>query len=132
MYTRQDYTYAEAGFILKGRNIMAFSAPSEMGPFEEVEIGLDDMTVTDDLISFDIFSWRNPGVRTYADAKKFVVGKRYSNDDQIAIILNREDSLDATLAYEKMQEFRDWASIVARKIMEVLAKEIDHGTYSEL
>lgn len=121
MYTRQDYTYSEAGYILKGKNIIALSAPSERAPFEEVEISLDDMTVTDDLITFDIFSWRNPGIRTYADAKKFVVEKKYSNDDQIAIILNKdEDDEESMLAYQKMQEWRDWASVVARKIISLI------------
>lgn len=121
MYTRQDYTYSEAGYFLKGRNIIALSAPSERAPFEEVEISLDDMTVTEEFITFDIFSWRNPGIRTYADAKKFVVEKKYSNDDQIAIILNRdEDDADSMLAYQKMQEWRDWASVVARKIISLI------------
>jgi hypothetical protein len=75
------------------------------------------MSVGDSLISFDIFNWSNPGIRSYADAKKFVISKLYSNDDQIAIILNKDDSDEDGLVYQKMQEWREWASIVAHKIM---------------
>ena len=57
----------------------------------------------------------------YGDYKKAIVQKKYSNDDQIAIILNKDNGLEEDLfAYQKMQEWREWASTVAKKIVEVL------------
>ena len=58
---------------------------------------------------------------TYADYKKAIIQKKYSNDDQIAIMLNKDSGEEIDLlAYQKMQEWRDWASLVARKILEIL------------
>ena len=43
--------------------------------------------------------------------------KIYSNDDQIAIMLNRGRSEQDNMAFEKMQEWRDWAGSLAKKII---------------
>ena len=43
---------------------------------------------------------------------------RYSNDDQIAILLNKDSSEEDLLKYNKMQEWRDWASILAKAFMD--------------
>jgi hypothetical protein len=53
---------------------------------------------------------------TYADWKSKIVNKQFTNDDQIAIILNKDDSEEDLLLYNKMQEWRKWAGIVAKKI----------------
>jgi hypothetical protein len=39
---------------------------------------------------------------------------RYSNDDQMALILNNGKSEQDTLLYNKMQEWREWAGVIAR------------------
>ena len=58
----------------------------------------------------------------YGDYKKAIIQKKYSNDDQIAIILNKESGLKEDLfAYQKMQEWRGWSATVAKKIVEVLS-----------
>ena len=57
----------------------------------------------------------------YADYKKAIIQKKYSNDDQIAIMLNKDSGDEADLlAYDKMQEWRGWASIVAKRIIEIV------------
>jgi len=113
-------TYAEAGKFLTGSSASGFNAPEIYGPFDERNIDLSELTVGDKYICFDSIRWVNPGIRTYADAKKYIVSKRYSNDDQIAIILNKDNSEEDALAFQKMQEWRDWASVVAHKIMEYI------------
>lgn len=117
MYTIKDKTYAEAGYILNGNHAIGMWLDSTFAPFTERPLDLTNMEVTDDYIKFDIFSWRNPGIRTFADAKKFFIAKRYSNDDQLAIILNKDDD---PLSFQKMQEWRGWSSLMAHKIMEIL------------
>lgn len=120
MYEYKNITYAEAGYILEANRVIGMWLSSSLAPFTERLLNLDNLTVTDAAISFDIFHWQNPGIRTYADAKKFIINKRYTNDDQIAIILNKDDDEESALAFQKMQEWREWASVVARKIMETI------------
>ena len=118
MYTLKDFTYAEAGKFLHGEKARGFGVPTSFGPFTEREIDLSNLTVTDEFITFDSIRWANPGIHSYADAKEYIIKKRYSNDSQIAIMLNKENSAEDELAYDKMQDWRDWASTVAHKIME--------------
>lgn len=118
MYTLKDFTYAEAGKFLHGEKARGFGIPTSFGPFTEREIDLSNLTVTDEFITFDSIRWANPGIHSYADAKEYIIKKRYSNDAQIAIMLNKENSAEDELAYDKMQDWRDWASTVAHKIME--------------
>lgn len=122
MYTIKEITYSEAGSILAGKNFIGFMVSSDRAPFTERILNISNITVDSSNICFDIIRWSNPGIRTYADAKKFIISKRYSNDDQIAIILNKDNSEEDALAFQKMQEWRDWASILAKKIMECIEK----------
>ena len=56
-----------------------------------------------------------------ADYKKAIIQKKYNNDDQIAIMLNKDSGEEVDLmAYRKMQEWREWSSLVARKIISTL------------
>ena len=118
MYTLKDFTYAEAGKFLHGEKARGFGVPTSFGPFTEREIDLSNLTVTDEFITFDSIRWANPGIHSYADAKEYIIKKRYSNDAQIAIMLNKDNSAEDELAYDKMHDWRDWASTVAHKIME--------------
>lgn len=51
--------------------------------------------------------------------KAELIKQVYSNDDQIAIILNKDNSEEDMLAFNRMQDWRKWASKVAHKIMEL-------------
>lgn len=55
--------------------------------------------------------------QSYATIKTFIIKLHYSNDDQLAIMLNNEIDMsgEATENYRKMQEWREFASEVARK-----------------
>lgn len=53
---------------------------------------------------------------TYAAIKTFVVKLKYSNDDQIALMLNYQENPDKYQeAYDTMQAWRDYAGEVARE-----------------
>ena len=53
---------------------------------------------------------------TYESLKAKIVKTQFSNDDQIAIILNKDSSPENAELYNKMQEWREWAGILANKI----------------
>lgn len=123
MYSYKDNTYAEAGNILHGTKAIGMSLPNTYAPFTERPIDLTSLTIDDKYLCFDIFKWKHDGIHTYAEAKRFVISKRYSNDDQIAIMLNIDDSKEDALAFSKMQKWRAWAAVVAHKIMEVINQQ---------
>jgi hypothetical protein len=54
---------------------------------------------------------------TYSDYKRSIITSRYSNDDQIAIILNKEDSDLDLIKYNRMMKWREFASVLANKII---------------
>ncbi len=58
--------------------------------------------------------------RDYSEWKTAIIKWRYTNDDQLAIILNKDESDDDTLRYKRMQEWRDWAATLAKKIIEIM------------
>lgn len=118
MFAIKDITYADAGNLIRGARTLGFQSLSSWGEFTEEAVNLDDMRLVDGVVVCNggMFHWTFPQT-DYGSVKKHVIGLRYSNDDQIAIILNREESEDGALAYDKMQEWRDWASVVAKKVV---------------
>ena len=123
MYKVNNKFYAEAGYYLKRGSSIAYSMEDNNEEVQEIESTLDDMHLVG-----NFFLWSNNNLAqtkfkngTYADYKKAIIQKKYSNDDQIAIILNRDSGDDADImAYTKMQEWRSWASTVAHTIIDKL------------
>lgn len=114
MYKIKDTVYADAGSILVNDSIKAYQAKGNVEDFTEHQISLDDLIIDGNLVKYDgIVQKYNPSW-TYAQLKMDMVKKRYSNDDQLAVMLNDDET-----AYEKMQEWRVWCSTVAHKILEV-------------
>jgi len=120
MYTKGNQTFADAGnqLALEG-NGYAFQAES-LTVTDEIPVTLEDMDIrysgstriavcTAERVSFVAHD-------TFAENKKSVVGMRYSNDDQLAIMLNRDGSEEREQDYERMQAWRDFAAAVAAKI----------------
>jgi hypothetical protein len=56
----------------------------------------------------------------YKDWKKKWINKQFTNDDQIAIMLNKDNSEEDLLLFNKMQEWREWSGIMAKKIIDLL------------
>ena len=125
MYKIGNKTYADAGYYLKRGGSVGFFFEDNGGVVEEFAVTIDDMRKVGLVII-----WSNNNLAqvvykngVYADYKKSVIQKKYSNDDQIAIMLNKDSGEESDLfAYVKMQEWREWASLVAKKIMETLSK----------
>lgn len=127
MYKKRNVVYADAYKYLvhKNKGIIAFAQSGDESEFEEKEFPMPIKIIDEgngfysiqDVSKVKFYFSKND----YATVKTEMIKKRYSNDDQIAIMLNKDSGLEEDLfAYQKMQEWREWASIVASKIMETL------------
>ena len=79
----------------------------------EVELNLDNINEVDGITIID--NWlkiETPITKDYSKLKKFLINKVFSNDDQIAIILNADEAEMAA-----MQEYRKSAGEFAKKLM---------------
>ena len=118
MYNDKNIMYADPGKYLICKNKIAFQLPASE-EITECQLNIDDMNVKNNLVYYnnDLFVHRWHKNWTYADYKREFIKKRYSNDDQIAIILNKEDSEEDLQRYNRMMEWRKFASLMANKIM---------------
>lgn len=87
----------------------------------EVELNLDNINEVDGITIID--NWlkiETPITKDYSKLKKFLINKVFSNDDQIAIILNADEAEMAA-----MQEYRKSAGEFAKKLMAKLTNISD-------
>ena len=119
MYKIRDKVYAEAGYILVGSNKKGYVFQGEIDEFTERSITIDDMKVEGNFLLYSngLILERNYPNLTYEEHKARIVKRLFSNDDQIAIMLNKGRSEQDDLVFEKMQEYRDWAGTLAKKIV---------------
>lgn len=120
MFTINNTIYADAGNILIGDNKVGYQFIGKESEFKEQKIKYDDINIKGSFIKYDNgrlleLITRQPN---YGYFKSRIIKKRYSNDDQIAILLNKDSSEEDLLKYNKMQEWRDWASILAKAFMD--------------
>lgn len=123
MYKIGNKTYADAGYYLKRGSSVGYSFEDNDVSIEEIVCNLEDMHFNGSIIlwSNNKLAQRVLKNGVYGDYKKAIIQKKYSNDDQIAIMLNKDSGEDIDiLSYQKMQEWREWASTVARKILEIV------------
>lgn len=59
-------------------------------------------------------------VKVTEDLKRDLVNLIFSNDNQIAIILNKDDSEEDKAMYDFMQLWREWFGSLTKKIKEVI------------
>ncbi|MBD5339399.1 MAG: hypothetical protein HDR98_09835 [Bacteroides sp.] len=118
MYTENGMTYASAYCYLKRRdmNVVALRVAADVaGDYEEgsmerpirLNVGKDTVTVN------GWFAFRLPKKRDYAEVKMAVIRMRYSNDDQLAIILNKDRTAADAAMFLEMQKWREFAAEIA-------------------
>ena len=119
MYKIKNKVYAEAGCILSGGSSIGYVFQGEFEEFTEQPITIDDMKVEGNFLLYSngLILERNYPNLTYEEQKARIVKRLFSNDDQIAIMLNKGRSEQDDLVFEKMQEYRDWAGTLAKKIV---------------
>lgn len=118
MYKYKDFVYADAGCYLKDNNVIAFRFDSPSESCKDVEFDLSTVKPYMNVIKINnIIVSKLPKDKSYSNIVTTIVNTRYSNDDQIAIICNnREDEV------KHMNEFREFAKSVAKRVIELLNK----------
>ena len=120
MFTKGTMLYADAFKYLKHKkgNILALSTTGSADNYEEFLMN-DPLDVE---ISGKMVFWNNrkfatrPATLTKEGVKTSIIKSRYSNDDQLAIILNKDNDETAAMYFQKMQEWREFAGFIARSI----------------
>ena len=122
MYKIRNKVYAEAGNLLVGANKLGYVFEGDESEFTDQPIVIDDMKVEGNFLLYSngLIIERRPENPTYESLKANIIKRLFSNDDQIAIILNKGKSDDDDMIFDKMQEWRDWAGILAKKTLSVL------------
>lgn len=123
MYTIGNWTFTDAGCYLKRGSSIAYFFEDNGEEIQEITATIDDMKRVGNLLlwSDGCLAQRVIPNGVHADYKKAIIQKKYNNDDQIAIMLNKDSGEEVDLmAYRKMQEWREWSSLVARKIISTL------------
>ena len=119
MFIKSNMIYSEAGYILKCDNKKAFQLPYDASKeYIEIPINITNTKIESGMINMDGVVFRNNKKYDYGQWKANIIKKRYSNDDQIAIMLNRGDE-ESNMIYNKMMQWREYASVLAKKFVEL-------------
>lgn len=122
MYIDKGYIYSDAGKILVSGNFIGYSVKADSSLADTVieeNVILDDIVLDGDFIRYcngKIIQSYTKNM-SYAEWKTKIIKWRYSNDDQIAILINKDDSEEDIIKYNRMQEWREYAAKLARKII---------------
>jgi hypothetical protein len=118
MFKKGDKVYCEAGGYIhsKTSNVYGFTIPGNIEDFEDVRLTKPYiLEVVNNVIFLENRKFMIiPKSLDYADIKTKIITSRYSNDDQMAIILNKDSSEEDTVLYNKMQEWREFAGEIAK------------------
>lgn len=128
MFQKGNKVYAEVGNYLrhKTKRMIGLTIAGNMEDFEEMPLNEPlDVVVEKDMFFFNnrMFACK-PEEMSYAGIKTRLITSRYSNDDQMALILNHGKSDEDTELFDKMQEWRDWAGEVAKIVTNRLAERM--------
>ena len=121
MYKVRDKVYADAGKILIGENKRGYSFVGDLSDFTEADIIISDMRVEGQFLVYSngMVVEMYDKKATYEALKAKYVKRLFNNDDQIAIMLNKGRSEDDDMLFEKMQEWREWCGVLAKKVLTI-------------
>jgi hypothetical protein len=121
MYKVRDKVYADAGKILIGSNKIGYVFSGELSDFREEDIVISDMRVNGQFLTYSngMVVEMYDKKATYESLKAKYVKRLFNNDDQIAIMLNHGRSEDDDMLFEKMQEWREWCGVLAKKVLTI-------------
>lgn len=118
MFTKGNITYADVYKYLrhKTKNIVTLQTKDFSDNYIEEDMKLPiSIKVNHKNINFGEWFMIRPKSMSYADIKVALIKMRYSNDDQMALMLNKDDSEEGLMYYNKMQEWREFASNIAKQ-----------------
>ena len=129
MFTKGEKVFSEEGKYLtsKDKRKYGFVLKGTIDEFDEFDINSPlDIKISGNLILFQNNKLAClPETMDYAGIKTKLIKVKYSNDDQIALILNKDNSEEDLELYNKMQNWREWASYFAKEVVKILNKETD-------
>lgn len=124
MFVKNNILYSDAYKYLKHKTKPIVGMLIPLNNFTEDDFEEINMTSPLDIVVKDksIYWQRSlffvtPKLLTYADIKTAIIKSRYSDDDQMALILNRESSEENEVLYQKMQQWREFAGYVANVVV---------------
>lgn len=121
MFNKGNTVYADAYKYLrhKCKNVIALSIKGCANDYEELEMDHPlDVEVSGDMIFWNRQMFANiPDALTREAIKTSIIKSRYSNDDQLAILLNKDEDEKGAIYYQKMQEWREFASEVSKIVI---------------
>lgn len=121
MFIKNNIIFSEAGKYLSAQNFLGFKVnDSDITKYTEKEF--EEPTISGQFLIMGEIRTILPDDMTYGNLKKKFIEWHYSNDDQIAIILNKDNDDSCKTDYDRMQEWRDWAGTLANKILNINTK----------
>jgi hypothetical protein len=106
MYQVKNKIYADAGYVLRYENKVAFSFEGvDINNVLETKINLENIQKSGNFVIYDDLKDKITS-SDFAKLKSKFVNKQFTNDDQIAIMLNKDESEEDAFLFNKMQEWR--------------------------
>lgn len=103
-----NYIIPSVGKIFKHNNSLSFRLPSDSKGYEVLDINTENISI----VSSYAFIDNKFAVKIESPLKGKLINKVFTNDDEIAIILNNnKDKLDC------LQQWREWASKLTKLIL---------------
>lgn len=135
MFSKDGIIYSDAFKYLYNPRINAVAFQfAESDGWEEVSLPEDfDIQLQEDFQDGKIvghmaffhnrlFVVELPAELSYGAVKTAIIQKRYDYNSQLAIMLNKDNSEQAQMYFDKMQMWRDFASLFARKVMALVSE----------
>ena len=121
MFTKGNKVYADAGKYLVSKDGKRFALNIVGNQEDYIEEELN--SPLDIVIEGKMIFYHNrrficsPEIMDYAGIKTKMIKMRYSNDDQLALMLNKDNSEEDIELHNKMQEWREWSGTFAKLVM---------------
>ena len=118
MYKVKNKVYADAGKLLVGSNKIGYVFYGEPEEFYEESIRIDDMHISGVFLVYSnnkISEFYKPNL-SYEELRSSYIKRQFSEDDQLIIILNKDNSEDDMNLYNKLREWREWCEVLAKKV----------------
>lgn len=120
MFTKGNKVYADTYKYLhhKTKPAIGLTMIGDESDFYEVDMTLP-VAVS---VKGNVVTWENGKLAffsksmNYASIKEQLVKSRYTNDEQLAIMLNKDLSDEGQLSYERMQDWRAFSEELARLV----------------
>ena len=120
MYRKGNIIYSEAGKYLRFKSFIALQFVGvEEEDITEEELDISKVEIRGSTAIVDRGVLRiNMESADKAWLKPYIISLRYTNNDQMGVILNREDSEEGEMLYQKMQEWRRFADSLCKAILD--------------